>query len=192
MPKGIDHLLTDNLWNFGHNIVRKGEFDKYITRPVNSLFYIVSETIQVDAIGELIVGMGLVIRSVIALEIMPSITQILVFILLLPFTALIYTSIKIITASFAFWIKKSGNIIYIFYMLNDFAKYPVTIYNFAIKLILTYFVPFALTSYYPASYLIKGENLWSLMKVFIISIVFVVAALKVWNVGVSKYESAGS
>ena len=101
------------------------------------MFYIVSETIQVDAIGELIVGIGLVIRSMVALKLVPSITQIIVFILLLPFTALIYTSIKIITASLAFWVKKSGNITYIFYMLNDFAKYPVTIYNFAIKLVLT-------------------------------------------------------
>ena len=192
LPKGIDHLLSDNLWNFGHNIVRKGEFDKYITRPINSLFYIVSETIQVDAIGELIVGIGLVIRSMVALKLVPSITQIIVFILLLPFTALIYTSIKIITASLAFWVKKSGNITYIFYMLNDFAKYPVTIYNFAIKLVLTYLVPFALTSYYPASYLIKGDNLWNLMKVFIISTLFLVVAIKIWNVGVSKYKSAGS
>ena len=77
-------------------------------------------------------------------------------------------------------------------MLNDFAKYPVTIYNFAIKLILTYLVPFALTIYYPASYLIKGDNLWNLMKVFIISTLFLVVAIKIWNVGVSKYESAGS
>lgn len=29
------------------------------------------------------------------------------------------------TALLSFWIKQSGNIIYTFYMVSDFAKYPV-------------------------------------------------------------------
>ena len=43
----------------------------------------------------------------------------------IPFATLIYTSLKIATASIAFWTKQSGAMIYIFYMFNDFAKYPI-------------------------------------------------------------------
>lgn len=36
--------------------MRKGEFDKYLTRPINPLFHILVETFQIDALGELLVG----------------------------------------------------------------------------------------------------------------------------------------
>jgi len=35
IPKGLDHLFFDNLWALGQRLVRKGEFDKYLTRPIN-------------------------------------------------------------------------------------------------------------------------------------------------------------
>ena len=56
IPKGLDHLFFDNLWALGQRLVRKGEFDKYLTRPINPLFHILVETFQIDALGELLVG----------------------------------------------------------------------------------------------------------------------------------------
>lgn len=56
IPKGLDHLFFDNLWALGQCLVRKGEFDKYLTRPINPLFHILVETFQIDALGELLVG----------------------------------------------------------------------------------------------------------------------------------------
>ena len=38
IPKGLDHLLFDNLWSIGHFTVRKGDFDKYLTRPNQHAF----------------------------------------------------------------------------------------------------------------------------------------------------------
>ena len=60
IPKGIDHLLFDNLWSIGHFTVRKGDFDKYLTRPINTLFHVMVEKVQIDALGELLMGIALV------------------------------------------------------------------------------------------------------------------------------------
>lgn len=60
IPKGIDHLFFDNLWALGQRLVRKGEFDKYLTRPISPLFHVLVETFQVDALGELLVGIILI------------------------------------------------------------------------------------------------------------------------------------
>ena len=35
IPRGIDHLLTDNLWMVAWQMVVRGTFDKYMLRPVN-------------------------------------------------------------------------------------------------------------------------------------------------------------
>ncbi len=54
--QGFGSSLFDNLWDLGRRLVRKGEFDKYLTRPINPLFHILVETFQIDALGELLVG----------------------------------------------------------------------------------------------------------------------------------------
>ena len=138
IPKGIDHLLFDNLWSIGHFTVRKGDFDKYLTRPIN-------------------------------------------------------TGIKTATAAIAFWTKRSGNITYMFYMVNDFAKYPITIYNNIVRNIITYIIPFAFTAFYPAYYILSGENpLFNIGMTVLIAIVMMVVGVIVWNRGIRSYESAGS
>jgi ABC-2 type transport system permease protein len=193
LPKALDHLFCDNLWMVGYSIVAKGEFDKYLTRPINPLFTVIVERFQVDALGELIVGVALIISTIGKVSIEWSIINILLFLIVLPFATLIYTGIKILTSSFAFWIKRSGQITHVFYMVNDFAKYPTTIYNNFIKTIITYIIPFAFTAFYPASYFLTGENpLFNIGLTIVMSCILMVIAVLIWNKGVSAYESAGS
>lgn len=89
IPKGIDHLFFDNLWALGQRLVRKGEFDKYLTRPINPLFHILVETVQIDAMGELLVGALLLFTTI------PSLywnwLKVFLFFISIPFATLIYT-----------------------------------------------------------------------------------------------------
>lgn len=193
IPKGIDHLLFDNLWAVGHFIVRRGEFDKYLTRPVNTLFHVMVEKLQVDALGELITGIALICVTVFHVGIEWSLTKVLLIILVIPFATLIYTGIKIATAALAFWIKRSGNVTYMFYMVNDFAKYPVTIYNNTVRGIITYIIPFAFTAFYPAKYILTGQNpMYNVGMTVVMSVILMAIGICVWNRGIRAYESAGS
>lgn len=193
LPKAIDHLFCDNLWMIGYSIVAKGEFDKYLTRPINPLFTVIVERFQVDALGELVVGIALIASTIGKVSIQWSVLNVLLFLLVLPFATLIYTSIKIITSALAFWIKRSGQITHVFYMVNDFAKYPTTIYNDVIRNVITYIIPFAFTAFYPASYFLTGENpLFNIGLTVVMSSVLMAISVFVWNKGVSAYESAGS
>lgn len=193
IPKAIDHLLFDNLWGIGYFIVRKGDFDKYLTRPIDTLFHILVEKFQVDAFGELLVGVVLLATTITKVSFQWSFVNVLLFILVIPFATLIYTSIKTATAAVAFWTKRSGNVIYMFYMINDFAKFPTTIYNNFIKTIITYIIPFAFTAYYPAIYFLKGGNpFFNIGCTILFSIILFAIANFVWHKGINAYESAGS
>lgn len=193
IPKAIDHLFCDNLWSIGYFIVRKGDFDKYLTRPINPLFHVLVEKFQVDAFGELLVGL-LLIGSVIGqVDIQWSFLNILLLILVVPFAALIYTGIKTVTAALSFWIKRSGNVMHMCYMCNDFAKYPTTIYNNVVRGVITFIIPFAFTAFYPASYFLTGENaLFNIGGTVLISLLLFAVSVLVWNRGIRAYESAGS
>lgn len=193
LPKAIDHLLYDNLWGIGYWIVRKGEFDRYLTRPINPLFHVMVEKFCVDAFGELLVGIGLIAITLPQLVIVWSVEKVILILLAIAFATFIYTAIKIGTSAIAFWTKRSGNITFMFYMMNDFAKYPVSIYNNFVKTVITYIIPFAFTAFYPAYYFLTGENpLFNIGMTILIAIVFMAIAILIWNKGITAYESAGS
>ena len=100
--------------------------------------------------------------------------------------AAIITGIKLFYTTFAFWVKRSQSYVYTAYNFNEFCYYPITIYNRAVQFFLTFVVPFAVTSYFPAAYLLgKGKLFQGLFLPVIIAVVF-------WKKGLAHYESAGS
>ena len=90
-----------------------------------------------------------------------NLINILLFITAVFFATFIFTGIKLITSSIAFWTKRSGHITHMFYMVNDFAKYPTTIYNRVLSFIITFIIPFAFTAFFPASYFLGNGNAFS-------------------------------
>ncbi|MDE6208697.1 MAG: ABC-2 family transporter protein [Lachnospiraceae bacterium] len=193
VPKGIDHLLTDNLWKVAWFIVRKGDFDKYLTRPISPLVHCIIESIQFDALGELLTGIILIVIASVKLSIKFTFVNVVLMIIAMIFGAVIFTAIKIIGAAIAFWIKQSGSILQIFYGISDFARYPATIYNSVIRNVVTYIIPFAFTAYYPASYILRGNNpLFCIGGVIVAAMVLLGISLIVWHKGLNAYESAGS
>lgn len=193
LPKSIDHLFTDNLWMVGYHYVRKGLFDKYLTRPVNTLFQVIFEQFQIDAFGELFMSIVLLCYSIPRIELAFYWYTIPVAILVIIFATLIYTGLKTMTASISFWTKQSGHVTHMLYMLNDFSKYPVEIYNKAVRTAITYIIPFAFTAYFPALFFLTNENfLFNVGGTIIAGTLFMFLGILVWNVGLKTYESAGS
>ena len=193
IAKSLDHLFTDNLWMVGYRLIRKGEFDKYLTRPINTLYHVIAENFCVDAFGEILTCALLLGYSIPKLNLPFHWYTIPLLIVVVIFATLIYTSLKIMTSAISFWTKASGHITHMLYMANDFAKYPVSIYNKAVQTIITYVIPFAFTAYFPASYFLTGENpLFCIGGTVIAGTVMFALALFVWHKGLNAYESAGS
>ncbi|MBL4936038.1 ABC-2 family transporter protein [Clostridium sp. YIM B02515] len=193
LPRGLDHLFTDNLWLLAGRIIVRGDFDRYLLRPINPLFHLLAERFQPDALGELIVGIALVIASVPKINITFTFGNILAFILVVICGSVIYTSIKLFFASFAFWLKFSQSILFMNYMLADFTKYPITIYSKWIRVILTFIIPFAFTAYFPAGYFVgKVSMSVAVGGTFLAAVISFAVAYTTWIFGIRAYESAGA
>ena len=193
IPKGLDHLLYDNLWMVGSTIVSKGEFDKYLTLPINTLAHVLFEKLQVDAIGELVMGIALICSVLPQISVEWSFGKILLGLVSMFFSTYIFTGVKTLTASVSFWRKRSSNIITLGYKFANFTKYPATIYNEFIKNLITYIIPFAFTSYYPSVYILTGDNpLFNVGVTVLVSVLVMGSGVIVWHLGLRAYESAGS
>jgi ABC-2 type transport system permease protein len=193
LPRGLDHLFTDNLWLLAGRIIVRGDFDRYLLRPINPLFHLIAERFQPDAFGELIVGIILIIVSLSKLKITFSFMNVVVFIFVVLCGSVIYTSVKLFFASFAFWLKFSQSILFMNYMLADFTKYPISIYSKWIRIILTFIVPFAFTAFFPAGYFVgKISVLVAVGGTAVAAVISFIVAYTTWSLGIRAYESAGS
>lgn len=193
IPRGIDHLLTDNIWRVAWWMVVNGEFDRYMLRPMNIFFQVIAEKLQPDAFGELLVGTVLVIMSITKGIVIIDGFHVLMFFVSIIAGAFIYTAIKLFYTTFSFYVKNGGPVVQVAYEMADFAKYPTEIYPRIIRAIITWVIPFAFVAYLPASYFINGDVSYRVILIeCVIAIAFTIVAHLFFNHGTKVYESAGN
>ena len=194
LPIAIDHLFSDDLWNVSYWKVKNGLMDPYFLRPVPVLFQVLSETFQPEAFGELIVGIIMISLCAGNVTITWSFSIVLLLVVAAICGALIITSLKTITASFAFVFKRSGILTQIIYDFVSYVKYPINIYPKFLRAILTFILPFSLVISLPIeTVLFNTYSPYMLILIIILTtIIFGVIAIFVWSMCARKYESTGS
>lgn len=193
LPRGIDHLLTDNLWMLSYWLVIDGDFDRYMLRPMNVFFQVICEKLQPDALGELLVGLVLVGRSIAKGILTVDAVHILLFLLSVIAGSFIYTAVKLFFSALAFWVKQSGPFLQVAYDMANFAKYPTEIYGRAVRFLITWVVPFAFVAYLPAGYFLARKGaLATIGAECVLAVVFFAVAYALFCYGTTRYESAGN
>jgi ABC-2 type transport system permease protein len=192
IPRGLDHSFTDQLWELGRKLIQRGEFYKYLIRPVNPLFNLVSERFfYPDGLGEMFAGIAIVIYAGGKIPIDMSIGKAAFVVVLVLCSTVIYTAIKLFFASLAFWTITSLPMMTAVYQFASFSKYPLDIYHQSIRFILSWIVPFAFTAYFPVTYILFNRidlALWTP----VVACVSLFLAYQLWLKGLDSYEATGS
>lgn len=193
IPRGLDHLLTDNLWSLADRIVDKGDFDRYLLFPVHPLFHLIAEAVQPDALGEIALGGVLVAVAGARLGLEPGVADVLAFVVLVGLGTVLYASIKLFFASLAFWMRRSMSLLYLAYMFSNLARYPLDVFGSALRRLLVYGLPFAFTASIPAGlFLGRVSPAVALVGTAAAATVSAVLALLVFGRGIAAYEGTGS
>ena len=95
IPKGFDHLFADYIWLLSSRMVTNGEYDRYLLRPIPPLFQLLCDRLQLDVIGELLVGFSLVMISVTNCNVIITPLSIVLFIISIIVGSIIYTFVKL-------------------------------------------------------------------------------------------------
>ena len=181
-------------------VIRQGDFDKVLIRPLPSFFQVLASEITLRRLGRLSQG-------VLALGLAVTLTDVqatwtVVHWLALSFFAvggsLFFSGLLIIGATFSFWTVESLEVMNILtYGGTEMTSYPMHIYQGWLRRFFTYVVPMAFVNYYPALWLLGKPDpmglppwtAWLSLPVcgalFAISIAF-------WHFGVRHYSSTGS
>jgi ABC-2 type transport system permease protein len=192
LAKSINHMFADNLWTIGWNYIRSGQFDRFMVRPVNPLFHLLADRFCHDGLGNFLVGALLVAKASAALGIAWTPLNLLYLVVAVISGGIIFIALNLATATTSFWIIESIPVTQIVFNTHEFARYPLTIYNRGISILLTWLVPYGFASFYPASYLL-GRDIGALAWLPpVVAAVLMFASYRIWLFGLRHYSSTGS
>jgi ABC-2 type transport system permease protein len=185
-------LFFDNIWSLSGQ-VRGGDFIKYYFKPINMLFYYMSEVFDIKGLGTLVIGIVMMSVSAGRIGIIWTPWNILLLISLLLCASLVVISMLLMAGSLAFWFINSQRVLIFISDAKNLAWYPLNIYNGAMKFFFTFLIPVGFISYYPAQLLLSPENISApaILAPFA-GIGLFALAYQVWKKGVNSYSGTGS
>lgn len=190
VPNGLVEFFLDGIWDISDRYVIKGELDRLLTRPMNPLLSIVAAHMEPHGLGSVLFGLGVCAVTGYQLNLSLDVWKVIFFILAIVSGTMIYFGINLFIATLSFWIVNITSTMVLVHHVNSFSKYPITIYNRFIQIVLTCIIPFSFTSYYPAAYML-GKNVWIGMITPFVSALLLLISYQFWRFGLSRYQSAG-
>jgi ABC-2 type transport system permease protein len=172
--------------------IRDGTFDFVLTKPLNAQFISSLRNLVVWRLVDVVIGIGIIIYALGQLHVAPTLAQIGFFVLMLVSGIVIVYSIWLVMVSFAFWFVKIDNITELFYAFYEAGRYPVTIYRGIVRVLLTYIVPIAFITTFPASALLGRIDPTTALVGLAFAIGLFVASNRFWNFALRYYASASS
>jgi ABC-2 type transport system permease protein len=176
-------------------MIKKGDFDRLLLRPISPLLQVAVSEFQMMKIGGFLQGMVVLVWSASKLSLSCFSLHAFVILISILGTAALFYGLYIIQAAVAFWTIETLEVMNITtYGGVQTGQYPMSIYPRGYRLIFTVLIPLACVGYYPIATLLRHETL-PLGLGFIAPLagfVFLYLACKLWDVGVRRYRSSGS
>lgn len=192
MAHSITHMFADNLWTIGWSYIRTGRFDRFLVRPIDPLFHLLADRFCHDGIGDLLIGAAVVIKASLALDLAWSVPKVIYLVVIVLSGGGIFIALNLITSVSAFWIVESIPVTKMVFETNEFAKYPLTIYPRAVRVLMTWIIPYGLASFYPAR-LLLGRDFGPLaFAAPPVAALLLFVGYRLWRFGLRHYSSTGS
>ncbi len=172
--------------------IRDGTFDFVRLKPVNVQFLASFRNIVVWHLIDVVIGIGLIAYALAQLNVVPSPAQMALFVLMLVTAMTIVYTLWLTIASLAFWFVRLDNITELFYGFYEAGRYPVTIYRGIVRTFLTFVVPVAFVTTFPASALLGRLDQATVLIGVTFGLLSFVLASRFWQFALRHYSSASS
>lgn len=180
---GISHIFFAGAWSI-KDIVYDGKLDVFLTQPKNVLINVCCSSTEVSGIGD-------VLYSFVALAIAGAPWY--WYLLIVPVmicAGLIYVSVYIVYVSLCFYIKRGDAVAKsVESTLNKVTTYPPAIFNAVVKGLFFTLIPAFFCGFIPAQYFFLTPNIWWILGVFAVTVVWVMLAFVAFGKGLKKYNS---
>lgn len=179
------------------DIIRKGTFDRALLRPMNPLLHVLGSNSPISGVGQFVFSIAAFVIAVIQAGVPMTFVKLIYLVLTAVGGGLILGSAMIGVATLTFWTVRS----YVFYWslvypARQLINYPISIYHWGLRLVLTVVMPFAFVNYFPAHVLLDrvAELNYPVLAWLtpLVGVAAVAAAYRAWTWGARYYTGTGS
>ncbi len=184
---------------FGPYMVRLGEFDRVLIRPVNTFLQVLTSQFTLKRLGR--IGQGAVVLGWALLALNRTWTPIQIAYMLVAIGGgiVFFSGLFIFGSGISFWTVDSLETMNMATYGGQFlTQYPMSIYGDVIRAFFTFVIPMAFINYYPTLWLLGKPDplgapvgLMALLAPVVCLLMFAIG-VAMWRRGVKRYASTGS
>ncbi|WP_026930575.1 ABC transporter permease [Glycomyces tenuis] len=186
----MNAIFWDGMWSLGKQVINGG-MDYLVTRPAPVASQLGASHVGMQAFGEVTLGLAMLVYgwvgAGVGLAMIPVAAGLLV--------VAVVIEIALLTAANAanFWVK--GHSPVVAFMLVDMQgevmRFPLSMFPIAVRLLLTFGLPFAFASFIPVQILTGRISAWWLLGPPVAAVAAVALAVWVFRAGLRAYDSSG-
>jgi ABC-2 type transport system permease protein len=197
----VSFALTDLA--IGHldllpRMIREGDFDLVLLRPLGSLFQVIASDFALRRLGRFTQGLAVLVVALVSLDLDWTPARLGMLVVAVVAGAAIFAGVWIGLATIAFWLVDSMEVVNSFtYGGNFLAQYPVNIFGPWLRRLVFFVIPVSFVSYFPALFVLDKEDPLGLPSALqfaspLVAVVTCLAAGLVWRAAVRRYRSVGA
>lgn len=193
IPTGLRELFCDGFWTLRAR-VNTGEFDRVLVRPVSPALQSATALVSIHGFGGVILGTTLLILGLSRSEVAIQWWTVPYLLLVILSGTVLVSGISMAINLTGFWEPSAQSALPTMLALTiDFAKFPITIYNGIIRTFVTFVIPYAFISYFPALVLLDRDSDWRWLGFLTpLAATWVVLATRfLWGKALNRYQGVG-
>ena len=179
-------------------MIREGEFDQILVRPLGSLLQVVSADIALRHLGRLLQGLVVLTVALTQVDVDWSAARVAMLAIAILAGSAIFAGIWVAFSSISFWLIDSQEVSNAFtYGGNFTAQYPVNIFGRWLRRLVVFVIPVAFVSYFPCLFILDKPDELGLPRALqfaspLVALATGGAAWIIWRTAVRRYRSVGS
>lgn len=179
-------------------MIREGEFDQILVRPLGSLGQVVTADVALRHLGRLTQGVAVLVVALTQVDVAWTTGRVAWLVVAIVAASAIFAGVWIAFSTISFWLIDSFEVTNAFtYGGNVTASYPINIFGAWLRRLVIFVIPIAFVAYFPALYLLDREDPLELPAALQFASPLVAAAALVvggmlWRFAVRRYRSVGA
>ncbi|MFL5806205.1 MAG: ABC transporter permease [Roseiflexaceae bacterium] len=193
IPRGLVEILCDGQWNL-RMLVNRGEFDRLLVRPISPALQVITQYTSIHGFGSVILGVIILLHAAQQLGLAWSAWHYCFLLVTLLSSVVLISSVNFATNCIAFWDPSAtGNFPFMIQNFLEFAKFPLSLYDRFVQVLVTWVLPFAFVSYYPGLVLLgkAGANPWLSYLAPLAGPIAALITAAIWRRGLRRYQGTG-
>jgi ABC-2 type transport system permease protein len=172
--------------------IRQGTLDFVLLKPADAQFLVSTARFELWKGLDGLAALAVFVFAFRGLGRAPTAGGALLAAVMLASATLVLYSVWILVIAAAFWVVRLDNLAYLFNSLFDFARWPVSIFKGAWRIVFTFVVPLAVLTTYPAEALLGTLSPATAAFAIAGAFAFSIVARAVWKRALGRYTSASS